>query len=92
MMPVFSHTHAALSGTANFLTYVASLPESARHYLNQALDFDNNGVDKDLNEIAHHMLHWEEELSSYFELTVVDIHDIKAENSDKPKLQRWVKI
>jgi hypothetical protein len=55
--------------------------------LKQMLDWDNKGVDKDLNEIAYHMLDWEE-LSSQLGLTPVDVHDIKESNIGKPELQR----
>lgn len=56
--------------------------------LAKELDWDSGGVDKDLNEIAYHMLDWEKSLSSHMGLTHVDIHDIKAMNSD-PVLQRY---
>ena len=32
-------------------------------YLDEVLDWDQKGVEKDLMEIAHHMLGWEEQLS-----------------------------
>ena len=52
------------------------------------LDGDHNGVDEDLSEIAHHMLGWEEDLSSHLELSQVDIHDIKERHRREPELQR----
>ena len=57
-------------------------------YLDKVLDWDQKGVDKDLMEIAHHMLGWEEQLSAPLGLTQVDIHDIKEMHTNKPKLQR----
>ena len=56
--------------------------------LEQQLDWDNEGVDKDLIEIAYHMLNWEEKLCSHLGLTEVDRHDIKVIYPGKPELQR----
>ena len=67
---------------------MSSLPASARDHLNKELDWDRGGVDKDLIKIAHHMLDWEEQLSSHLGLTQVDIRDIKERNPQKPELQR----
>ena len=67
--------------------YVSSLPASVRPHLEQRLDWDHEGVDKDLSEIAEDMLGWEEELSTHFELTTVNIEDIKTMHSN-PVLQR----
>jgi hypothetical protein len=52
------------------------------------LDRDNEGVDKDLIEIAYHMLDWEEKLCAYLGLTAVDVHDIKVKHPSNPELQR----
>ena len=65
-----------------------SLPASARPLLEQQLDCDNEGVDKDLIEIAHHMLDWEEKLCSHLGLTLVDVHDIREIHPRNPELQR----
>ena len=65
-----------------------SLPASARIHLEMQLDSDNEGIEKDLSEIAQHMLEWEEELCVHLGLTKVDIHDIKAMYSGNPSLQR----
>jgi hypothetical protein len=51
------------------------------------LDWDNEGVDKDLNMIAEPMLDWEK-LSSHLGLTRANIHDIKKSNINEPELQR----
>ena len=64
-----------------------SLPASARPLLDKQLDWDNE-TERDLIEIAHHMLDWEEKLCPHLGLTVVDVHDIKEMYSGKPKLQR----
>ena len=72
-----------------FIASVSSLPASVQPGLDEVLDWDRKGVDKDLMEIAHHMLCWEEQLSALLGLTQVDIHDIKQMHTNKPKLQRW---
>jgi hypothetical protein len=51
------------------------------------LDWDNEGVDKDLNTIAEPMSDWEE-LSSQLGLTEVDVSDIKEKYIGKPELRR----
>ena len=54
----------------------------------EVLDWDQKGVDKDLMEIAHHMLGWEEQLSALLGLTQEDIHDINKIYFQQPELQR----
>ena len=66
---------------------MSSLPPASRPHLEYQLDWDND-VDRDLREIAHHMLGWDLELASHLKLTDVDISDIKSENMMQPKLQR----
>jgi hypothetical protein len=51
------------------------------------LDWDN-GIDRDLIEIAHHMLDWEVRLRVYLEMTDEDVHDIKAKHPNSPELRR----
>ena len=58
---------------------MSSLPACARPHLELQLDWGHEGVEKDLSEIADHMLHWEEKLSTHLELTPTDIHDIKKD-------------
>ena len=72
-----------------YLSYVATLPACARPHLELVLDWGHDRVEKDLSEIADHMLNWEEKLAAHLELTPVDIHDIK-ETSTNPVLQRLV--
>ena len=72
---------------ADYDWYVSSLPDNALPYLEELLDWDNEGVDKDLFGIAYHMIHWEETLSAHLGLTEVDIDDIQHEWR-KPVLQR----
>ena len=71
----------------DFSAYMSRLPPNACSHLKLKLDHDHEGVDKDLYEIAEHMLGWDKKLSTHLELTEVDIHDIKAMHSH-PSLQR----
>ena len=71
-----------------FSSYVSTLPASARPHLEQLLDWGHGGVDKDLCEIAHHMLNWEVQLAPHLGLTSTDISDIKTIYSNNPALQR----
>jgi hypothetical protein len=41
--------------------------------MEQVLDWNHEGVDKDLTEIAHCMLYWEEKLCPHLGLTEVDV-------------------
>ena len=67
---------------------MSRLPPNARPHLELKLDHDHEGVDKDLYEIAEHMLGWDEQLSTHLKLTEVDIHDIKVKYNTQPSLQR----
>ena len=69
-------------------SFLSSLPAGARIHLELQLDSDNEGIEKDLFEIAQHMLEWEDKLCVHLGLTKVDIHDIKAMYSGNPSLQR----
>lgn len=68
---------------------MSSLPPPARPHLEYILDWGHDGVQRDLCEIADHMLDWEEKLSTHLGLADIDISDIKEENFKKPKLQRY---
>ena len=76
-------------GKTDCATYISSFSSHALLHLDLLLDWDSEGVDEDLNEIAHYMICWED-LSSSLKLTNVDIHDIKLHNPNKPELQRCV--
>ena len=67
---------------------MSSLSPCVHPLLERQLDWDHGGVDVDLNEIADHMLDWEERLSAHLELTRIDINDIKEIHSNRPPLQR----
>ena len=64
------------------------MPSDAHPYLDKQLDWDNGGVDKDLNEMAREMVEWEERLSTHLEMKHSEIQDIKATSKDSPVLQR----
>ena len=81
------HTYCSL-GETDYANYISSLSSSALLHMDLLLDWDSQGVDNDLNEIAHHMIHWEEDLSSSLKLTKVDIHDVTRKHPYNPELQR----
>ena len=58
-----------------------------RPHLEYQLDSDND-VDRDLREIAHHMLGWDSNLATPLQLTQVDISDIKESFLERPELRR----
>ena len=63
------------------------VPDTHLPHLDQPLDWDNDGVERDLIDIADSMLDWEVNLTTHFNLTQANIHDIKAIQSS-PVLQR----
>ena len=65
-----------------------SLPPAARPHLELQLDWGHEGVERDLMEIADHMLDWEQRLSTHLGLTAIQISDIKEKHPQKPILQR----
>ena len=67
--------------------WISSLPPAVHLHLEYLLDKDND-VDRDLREIAYHMLDWDLKLSTHLKLTEVDIRDIK-QYFKEPELQRW---
>ena len=72
--------------------YISTLPLYAQCLLEKELDWDNEGVDKDLNEIADKMIHWEEKgLHTLLELSHIEIHDIEVtyKYKDNPILKRY---
>lgn len=77
-----------ISPAPDFKAYASRLPAGAWPHFKQKLDWDNEGVDRDLYEIAHHLLNWEEKLSTHLELTATDISDIRDIHMNNPALQR----
>ena len=68
---------------------MSGLPEAARGYLDEVLDWDHKGVDKDLNQIALYLTDWEENLSTGLEIPYHDIDALKDKYSQKPVLLRY---
>jgi hypothetical protein len=83
----FIKGHADNRALISLTAYVSSLSASALPHLDQQLDWDNR-IDKDLTEIAHRMLNWEEKLCTHLGFTAEDAHDIKAKHPNNPELQR----
>ena len=67
---------------------MSSLSPRVHPLLEKLLDWNCGGVDVDLNEIAYHMLDWEDRLSAHLGLTRIDISDIKEIHLHRPPLQR----
>ena len=67
---------------------MSSLSPRVHPLLEQQLDWDHGGVDIDLNEIADHMLDWEDRLSARLGLTNTAINDIIKTHLHQPPLQR----
>ena len=67
--------------------FVSSLPKSVSPFLCEKLDWDHNGVEKDLDAIARTMSNWEAQFAVKLGLTRAEIEDIRAE---KYALQRLV--
>ena len=64
------------------------LPTSVHPHLKKQLDWDHEGVDIDLCEIAKKMQDWEQKISAHMNLTRIEINDIKIKYSNQPLLQR----
>lgn len=60
---------------------MSALPPIAQGYLSNVLDWDNKGVNKDLDKIAHFMIDWEEKLSSGLEIPYIDVENLKKDFS-----------
>ena len=67
--------------------YCESIPEKNRHKLNKRLDFEHDGVQKHLGEIADSMDEWEGRVAEELMLAKVDIAYIKTEHPLKLDMQ-----
>ena len=67
--------------------YCGSIPERNRHKLNKRLDFEHDGVQKHLGEIAGSMDEWEGRVAEELMLTKVEIASIKTDYPLKLNLQ-----
>ncbi len=75
---------------AEFQEYLSRLPVAAHPFLKKEIDWDNNGVDKDLNMIADSMgADWEVTLSVPLELTRTNIDDLKTKYSHEHPCLLW---
>ena len=72
----------------DYQAYLSFLSPYVHTFLEKQLDWDHGGVDVNLNEIADHMLDWEDRLSAHLGLTHIDISDIKKIHLYQPQLQR----
>lgn len=61
--------------------YVDRIPAAARELLDKELDDMNDGVDKDLGQIAKLILGWEGQLATLLCLTEMEISDIVQKDS-----------
>ena len=72
--------------------YISRLPVAAHDFLEEKLDWDHDGVDKDLIKIAESMgADWEITFTSPLELTQGEIDDLK-ENNKNLILLRYYRI
>ena len=78
--------------TADYDEYVCKLPHSTRAYLNKVLDWDNKGVDKDLEKISQLMTD-DVEIKLFPELAIPD-EDKRRIIADFPnkKLLQWYEL
>ena len=75
--------------TADYDEYVRNLPDSVRPYLDNVLDWDNKGVDKDLEKIADLVTdHVKIKLLPGLEIPDEDMKKIKEDFPDK----EWYKL
>lgn len=68
--------------------YVASIPADNRPELEKKVDYQHNGVDKDLSDIAAVLLNWEG-IVPHLNLTEIDVEDV---SHYKPEQQRYASI
>ena len=68
--------------TADYDEYVRKLSESSRACLDKVLDWDNKGVDKDLEKISH-LVTDDVEMKLLSELEIPD-EDMQKINTDYP--------
>ena len=78
--------------SADYDEYVRKLPDSARPYLDKVLDWDNKGVDKDLERMSH-MVTDDVKEKLLPELKIPD-EDMQKINEDFPnkELLQWYKL
>ena len=67
--------------------YVESIPKEYRYVLDKMLDFDHDGVQRDLGEIADAMDEWEGKIAEELRLTNVETQRIKDKHPRRLDLQ-----
>ncbi len=60
--------------------HVSSIPAGNRRKLSKKLDFENEGLDVHLGEIADSMINWREKLATPLGLSKEDVHAITSDN------------
>ena len=73
------------------MRYLEKYDITSSLHLEKTLDWDN-GVEKDLIEIAKDMTEWQVNLVSPLELTHTEVSDIEEKYPRKPELQRYIII
>ena len=71
----------------NASIYFDSVPQSNRYKLDKKLDFDHDGVQRDLGTIANSMDEWEGNIAEQLQLTSPEIEAIKVKFPGKLPLQ-----
>ena len=80
--------YTIVNAVPDYQAYLSFLSPRVHPLLEKQLYWDHGGVDVDLNEIADHMLDWEDRLSAHLGLTRIDINHIKEIHLHQPRLQR----
>ena len=75
---------------ADLETYFASVPEKNRYKLDKKLDFDHDGVQRDLGTITNSMDEWEGNVAEQLQLTRHEIEAIRKKHPGDLPLQTLV--
>lgn len=70
------------------MCYLDAYDLTSSPHLEKMLDWDNDGVKKDLYEIARHLTEWEVKLVAPLGLTPTEVSDIGVKYPREPELQR----
>ena len=70
------------------MRYLEAYKITSSPHLENTLDWDNGGLEKDLVEIANHLTEWEVKLVIPLGLTYTDKCNIKLRHKEEPVLQR----
>ena len=75
---------------ADLETYFASVPEKKRIKLDKKLDFDHDGVQRDIGTITNSMDEWEGNVAEQLQLTRHEIEAIRKKYPGDLSLQTLV--